>query len=374
MNERHTILFAGGGTGGHLYPGVSVAQALVARWPDARPLFLCTTRAIDETILGPTGFAYEKQPILPPVRSVGGLLSFWKSWRETKDLLKRVIREQKPVAVLGLGGYAAGPAVKFCAEKKMPAAIVNPDVLPGKANQFLFRYASKICCAFDATRDHVPAAHHDKLVVTGCPIRGDLVTLPPRAEAMKRLGLDPKLSTLTVTGASQGAQTVNESVIESLKTMKLQGWNVLHLAGRDHAAAVRTAYRDAGLAAVVIDFTPAMSDIWAVTDLAVARSGASTCAELTACGIASVLMPYPFHKDMHQRANAKVLADAGAAVLLDDEKDRKKNADRLLPVLQSLLYDAPKRRAMAAAAKAMGRPDASASVAAYVAQLVGLAT
>ncbi|HEX8325851.1 MAG TPA: UDP-N-acetylglucosamine--N-acetylmuramyl-(pentapeptide) pyrophosphoryl-undecaprenol N-acetylglucosamine transferase [Tepidisphaeraceae bacterium] len=372
MTDRPTILFAGGGTGGHLYPGVSVAQALAARWPNARPLFLCTTRAIDETILTPTGFDYEKQPILPPVKSVGGLLSFWKSWRETKDLLKRVLNDHKPVAVLGLGGYAAGPAVKFCAEKGMPAAILNPDVLPGKANQFLFKYAKRVCCGFDATREHVPAAHHDKLVVTGCPVRDDLIRLPPRAEAAKRLGLDPKLSTLTVTGASQGAQTVNEAVIESLRTSKLQGWQVLHLAGRDHAAAVRTAYRDAGLAAVVIDFTPAMADVWAVTDLAVARSGASTCAELTACGLASVLMPYPFHKDMHQRANAKVLADAGAAVLLDDEKDRRRNSERLRPVLQSLLYDAPKRQAMAAAAKAMGRPDASAAVAAYVAGLAGL--
>ncbi|MGC4031024.1 MAG: glycosyltransferase [Tepidisphaeraceae bacterium] len=164
MNARPTILFAGGGTGGHLYPGVSVAQALVRRFPNARPLFLCTTRAIDETILGPTGFEFIKQPILPPVKSVGGLLSFWKSWRETKDLLKRVEKENSPAAVLGLGGYAAGPAVKLLAEKKIPAALVNPDVIPGKANQFLFRYARK-----SAASSTPPASRSRPPITTGSP-------------------------------------------------------------------------------------------------------------------------------------------------------------------------------------------------------------
>ncbi|HEY0009412.1 MAG TPA: glycosyltransferase, partial [Tepidisphaeraceae bacterium] len=131
MGDRTTILFAGGGTGGHLYPGIAVAQALQKTRPDLSPLFLCTTRAIDRTILGPTGFTFIEQPILPPVRSVSGLISFWKSWRDTRDLLKRVLRDQRPAAVLGLGGYAAGPAVKYGSEKGLPAAILNPDVIPG---------------------------------------------------------------------------------------------------------------------------------------------------------------------------------------------------------------------------------------------------
>jgi len=106
-----------------------------------------------------------------------------------------------------------------------------------------------------------------------------------------------------------------------------------------------------------------MADVWAVTDLAIARSGASTCAELCACGLASILMPYPFHKDLHQRANAKVLAEAGAAILFDDEKDARKNAVKLRPVLESLLFDATKRKAMAEAAKKLARPDAANHVA-----------
>lgn len=370
MGEPITILFAGGGTGGHLYPGISVAQALLRQRPDVSPVFLCTSRPIDQAILKPTGYDYITQPIQPPVKSIGGLLHFWKSWRETKDQIRQIIRERKPVGVLGLGGYAAGPAVKWCAEKSIPAAILNPDVIPGKANHYLLRYVRHVCCQFDATRAYLPQAHLAKMVVTGCPIRTDFGQLPDRTDAARRLGIDPALSTLTITGASQGAQTVNEAVLESLKNIKLQGWNVLHLAGKDHAQAVRAEYRQLEIPAIVVDFTAAMSDVWAVSDLTVSRSGASTCAEVTACGVPSILMPYPFHKDMHQRANARVLSDAGAAVLLEDQRNRVKNAQALEPVLTQLLSDANKRKIMSEHARRLSRLDAADHVARIVAQMI----
>ncbi len=155
-----------------------------------------------------------------------------------------------------------------------------------------------------------------------------------------------------------------------LQGMPLPGWQILHLAGRDHAPTVRTDYRDLSVAARVIDFTPAMADVWAVADLCISRSGASSCAELTACGVPSLLMPYPFHKDMHQRANAKVLSDAGAAILIDDEKDRKKNSAKLKPIIESLLLDSPRRDAMAAAARNLGKPAAARAVAAVMTDLI----
>ncbi|HZZ44503.1 MAG TPA: UDP-N-acetylglucosamine--N-acetylmuramyl-(pentapeptide) pyrophosphoryl-undecaprenol N-acetylglucosamine transferase [Tepidisphaeraceae bacterium] len=363
MPNPITIFLAGGGTGGHLYPGIAVAQSLVSLNPDIQPVFLCTTREIDKVILDPTGFTYIPQPIIPPVRTVAGLLKFWTAWRETKDLVRKLRHQHHPRAVLGLGGYAAGVAVKYCATHKIPAAVLNPDVIPGKANQYLLRYCQSVCCQFAQTAQHVPAAQQSKLQITGCPIRSDILTLPDRPAATERLGLDPALQTLVITGASQGAQTVNDAVLASLPQLNLQGWQVLHLAGRDHGEKVRTAYRELNLSARVIDFTPAMSDVWAVADLCVSRSGASSCAELTACGIPSILMPYPFHKDLHQRANAKVLADANAAILLDDQADSKKNAEKLTPILASLLYDLTRRQAMQSAARKLGRPDAAAAVA-----------
>ncbi|HET6247209.1 MAG TPA: UDP-N-acetylglucosamine--N-acetylmuramyl-(pentapeptide) pyrophosphoryl-undecaprenol N-acetylglucosamine transferase [Tepidisphaeraceae bacterium] len=374
MGNATTILFAGGGTGGHLFPGIAVAEALRTVMPDARPLFLCTQKEIDRIILEPTGFEFIPQPIIPPVKTIGGLLKFWKSWRETKDLVRGILKDRAPIAALGLGGYAAGVAIREAAGKKVPAALINPDVIPGKANQFLVKNVQAICCQFAETAEHIAAAERGKVMVTGCPIRSEIRALPPRDEAIKRLSLDPRLLTLAVTGASLGAKTVNEAVLTMLEGVGLRGWQVLHLSGREHADAVRAEYRalaDRGtaVAARVIDFTPAMADIWAVTDLAVSRSGASSCAELTACGVPSILLPYPFHKDMHQRLNAKVLADAGAAVLVDDEKDRRKNADKLRPALEQLLYDADKRAAMACAAKKLGHPDAAENVAKVVMNL-----
>jgi UDP-N-acetylglucosamine--N-acetylmuramyl-(pentapeptide) pyrophosphoryl-undecaprenol N-acetylglucosamine transferase len=299
---------------------------------------------------------------VPIRRTVGGLLGFWRGWRQTQDMVRHLIKDRAPVAVLGLGGYAAGVAVKLAGANKIPAAILNPDVIPGSANKYLMRYASAVCCQFEATRDHVASQHHPKLRVTGCPVRDDIGT-SRREEALKRLGLERRLHTLVVTGASQGALTVNEAVLESLRKVKLQGWQILHLAGKEHAEAVRAGYRELEADAVVVDFTPAMADVWAVADLAIARSGASTCAELTTCGVPSILMPYPFHKDMHQRANAKVLENANAAMILDDHKDRKANAARLVPLLQSLLYDATRRQTMAANAHKLAHPAASDAVA-----------
>src|SRR3954470_221600 len=350
-SSTKTILMAGGGTGGHLYPGIAVAESLRRVGPELRCLLLCTTREIDKVILDPTGFEFIPQPIERPHRSVGGLLKFWKSWRETMSLGRKLLKERQPAAVVGLGGYAAGVAVKLATKNGIPTVLINPNVIPGKANYYLMKKAAAVCCQFEATREHVSESRREKLKFTGCPIRSDFANLPTREEAAKRLGLDPRLNTITITGASQGAATINEALPVTLSNIKMTGWQILHLSGRSHADAVREAYRTRELPARVIDFTPGMADVWAATDLTVSRSGASTCAELTACGVPSVLMPYPYHKDQQQKLNAKVLEDAGAAVLLEDLKDKKKNAERLGPILQSLLYDATKRANMATAAK-----------------------
>jgi UDP-N-acetylglucosamine--N-acetylmuramyl-(pentapeptide) pyrophosphoryl-undecaprenol N-acetylglucosamine transferase len=336
MSEQPTILLAGGGTGGHLYPGIAVAEALRSVWPDARPLFLCTEKEIDRVILQPTGFEFIPQPIVPWKRSISGTLRFSRSWFATQDLVKKLLKERKPLAALGLGGYAAGAAVRAAASNKVPSAILNPDVVPGKANQLLMKYVRASCCQFEATLEHVDAKEKEKLRITGCPIRSEIRNLPARAQSAARLGLDATLNTLVVTGASLGAQTVNEAVLTMLQGVTLRGWQILHLSGRDHATAVRSGYRELSVPAVVIDFTPAMADVWAVADLAISRSGASSCAELTACAVPSILLPYPYHKDMHQRANARVLSDAGAAILLEDEKEAKANAAKLCPADESL--------------------------------------
>ncbi len=336
-----------------------------------RILFLCTQREIDKVILGPTGFEYIAQPIVPPSTSVSGLLKFWRAWRETKDLLRAMFKRERVTAAIGLGGFAAGAAIRMAASRNIPCALLNPDVIPGKANQFLTSKVLAVCCQFELTSKFISPANRAKIRMTGCPIREELRHLPAREEAAGRLSLDPMLRTLVITGASLGAQTVNEAAVRMLSGMTLDGWQVLHLAGREHAAAVRGAYRETEIGARVIDFTPAMADVWAVADLAISRAGASSCAELTACGIPSVLMPYPFHKDMHQRLNAHVLSGAGAAIRVKDEKDPARNAAKLRPVVERLLHDGARRREMSDAARRIGKPDAADRVADVVGEMVG---
>jgi len=384
MTESNpTIFFAGGGSGGHLYPGVAVAQALRKHLPNVRPIFLCTDRPIDALILKDTGFEFVPQPICPPRRTVGGLIRFWRAWRATQDQVRKLIIDLKPSAVLGLGGYAAGVAVKLAAGVKVPVAILNPDVIPGKANQYLFAKVDRICCQYKESVPHIPKAAQSKVRLTGCPIRQDILDFPRREEALSRLGLDPLLRTLVVTGASQGAVTVNQAVVEALRGMAaaregLQGWQILHLAGPDHAEEVRKEYRElhAGLpgeeamAVRVVDFTPDMRDVWAAADLAVARSGASTCAELTACGIPAILMPYPFHSDMHQLANAKVLEAAGGAVIVSDKRDRRATGQLLMPALEKLLYDGDRRQRMKDILASLAVPLAAENVAQVLLELI----
>jgi UDP-N-acetylglucosamine--N-acetylmuramyl-(pentapeptide) pyrophosphoryl-undecaprenol N-acetylglucosamine transferase len=372
MSDSKIIFLAGGGTGGHLYPGIAVAEALRTVAPQVKPVFLCTRKEIDRVILEATGFEYIPQPVIPWKKSISGTLRFAKALRETWDVVRKLIKERRPAAVLGLGGYAAGLAVRMAAGKKVPTALLNPDVIPGEANKLLMKRTAAVCCQFEQTAGYVDAALQGKLKVTGCPIRTDIRELPPREQSLKRLGLDPGMNTLVVTGASLGAQTVNDAVLTMLGEVTLRGWQILHLSGRDHAAAVRAGYREIQTPAVIIDFTPAMADVWAVADLAISRSGASSCAELTACGIPSILLPYPYHKDMHQRENAKVLAEAGAAVLVEDEKDGRTNARKLRPLIEPLLYDADKRRAMSEAARKIGKPDAAENVARLVTDIAQL--
>jgi UDP-N-acetylglucosamine--N-acetylmuramyl-(pentapeptide) pyrophosphoryl-undecaprenol N-acetylglucosamine transferase len=373
------FLLAGGGSGGHLYPGVAVAAALRKQRPNVQCIFLCTERELDRVILEDAGEAFVPQPIVPPTRSVGGLLRFWQAWRSTSDLVRGLLDKHEPAAVLGLGGYAAGVAVKLAGKQgRSTTAILSPDVIPGRANVYLMPFCRRVYLGHDASREHLPGDAVEKSTTTGVPLRPGLLEPVVKSEAAARLGLDPHLNTLVVTGASQGAKTVNDAIIEVVRSYTkkdgdiLQGWQVLHLAGRELGDGVRTAWRSTGLngRANVIDFTPDMRDIWSVADLAISRSGAGSCAEIAAFGVPSILMPYPFHKDMHQRANGQILAEVGAAVLLEDRQTADANAEALSPVLDSLLYDTERRQSMRQQARSVARLDAADAVASDLLQQV----
>lgn len=365
------FVFAGGGTGGHLYPGIAVAEALREIEPGAQIVFLTTNRPLDRQLLAPTGFEQVEQSVRPFTLHPLRLPRFWLDWRRSVAAARRVIGTRRAVAVLGLGGYAAGPAVVAAHSLGVPAAILNPDAVPGRANRYLARRSKLVVLQWDSTRRYFD--HSVRCEALGCPIRRQFHEVDPAAGRCQ-FHLDPARPVLLATGASQGAHTVNETLVRVWPAVSTAHpeWQLLHLTGETDAASVRQAYASAGVPATVLAFTHDMALALASADLVVSRAGASTLAELTALGKPSILMPYPFHRDRHQHANAGELVAAGAAVLVEDQKDGGRNAPGLRAALDRAMQPGV-LQGMARAALAMGRPRAARAVAERLAGRLGVA-
>lgn len=359
------ILLAGGGTGGHLYPGVAVATQIRRLSPDAQVTFITTDRPLDRQILEPTGFEQLEQPVRPwsasPTGAVRCALAWWRSLRR----LRSRFDARPPDAVLGLGGYAAGPALSLGRRWKARVAMLNPDATPGKANRWLARHCDLIVTQWDVTLARFAGLRHAE--AWGCPIRDDFRHPPDRSAAATRFGLDPDRPILVVTGASQGARTVNEALLRAWPEFHRRHaeWQLLHLTGLADEKMVSAAYEHAAVPARVLAFTHEMAFALSAATLVVCRAGASTLAELTALGKPSILLPYPWHKDQHQRENGRVLAEAGAAMLLTDVREPRANSEAVLNALESC-SEPSMLQAMSRAAVGLGRADAAEHVAGWL--------
>ncbi|MBN2210172.1 MAG: UDP-N-acetylglucosamine--N-acetylmuramyl-(pentapeptide) pyrophosphoryl-undecaprenol N-acetylglucosamine transferase [Sedimentisphaerales bacterium] len=369
MSSKLYIL-AGGGSGGHLYPGIAVARALQQLRPSVRVLFLCTKRDIDATILDAEGYTYHPQPIrpLPSPKRPWQAMGFYRSWRASMRQCKSLVAQERPVAVLGLGGFASAPALKVAAKQGIPNAMLNPDAVPGKANQYLARFADTIFLQFEATRPFF-GEFTTKCRITGCPIRPELVQ-QDRPAALRELGLDSGKKTLAIMGGSLGGHNVNAAVVRWLtgeqKSLLPADWQIIHLTGVTDEAWVKKEYETVGINAKVLAFTPRMERVLAAADLVIGRAGAVTLAELTAVGVPSILLPYPYHRDRHQEKNAKVLADAGAARIVTDTCNDEKTAVHLITDLSTLLHNDDELSRMKQNARFLGRRDAAQTIAAFL--------
>jgi UDP-N-acetylglucosamine--N-acetylmuramyl-(pentapeptide) pyrophosphoryl-undecaprenol N-acetylglucosamine transferase len=363
MSAAHYV-FAGGGTGGHLFPGLAVAHALRRLEPDARITFFTTTRSLDLQLLAPTDYEQIEQPVQPFTLHPLRLAGFWRGWRQSVQMAKRFLRERGVKAVLGLGGYAAGPAVVAAKKLGLRTAILNPDAIPGRANRHLARHTDLVVLQWDVSRRYFPPATNAQ--VLGCPIRADF-TAADAAAGRKQFGLDANRPVLLVTGASQGARTVNQTLARVWPVFQRAHpeWQLLHLSGPADEAEMRAAYAAAGAPAQVVSFTHEMWLALAAAELVISRAGASTLAELSVLGKPAILLPYPYHRDRHQHANARVLVDAGAAILIDDRCVAEQNEPDVLAALGELA-DPARRGRMATAAAALGRPAAAGDVAAWL--------
>jgi UDP-N-acetylglucosamine--N-acetylmuramyl-(pentapeptide) pyrophosphoryl-undecaprenol N-acetylglucosamine transferase len=302
------LLIAGGGTGGHLFPGIAVARALAARGPVNAALFVGTERGLEKRLVPQAGF---------PLRLIrAGALKGMGPGRAALTLLGmpgailasgRILRDWRPDAVLGVGGYASGPVMVAAAALRLPRAILEPNAIPGITNRILGKLVREIYVAWEDTADRLPEG---KTIVTGNPVRREIAAVPEIAEEGP--------FTLLVFGGSQGARRINETVIGALEEVGLEarGWRFEHQTGPEDLDRVRAAYAACGLQAETRAFFDDMPERYRRADLVVCRAGATTIAELCSAGRGAILIPYPFAADDHQTANARLLERAGAARLI----------------------------------------------------------
>lgn len=343
-----TLVITGGGTGGHLFPGVAVAQALMARVPGSRVVFIGTGRQVDQQAMDHYGFASRAVPcgalkgggLAAKLRTLAGLpFSLLKAWQVLKSI--------RPALVLGVGGYVTGPVVVAARLLGVATAIHEQNSIPGLANRRLGTMVDRVFLSILGSEAYFPAG---RSILSGNPLRREILDLAQ--EPIQDDG-----TTLLVLGGSQGAHRLNTLLPEAIRSMDSlgPGFTVIHQTGRQDEESVRQAYQGLPLKAEVSAFITDMAAVYRRASLVVSRAGATTLAEVTAVGKPSLLVPYPFAADDHQRHNAEALVAGGAARML---LEQDLTAEALGRAIGDLMRDAARRRAMGQAARGLARPEA----------------
>jgi UDP-N-acetylglucosamine--N-acetylmuramyl-(pentapeptide) pyrophosphoryl-undecaprenol N-acetylglucosamine transferase len=356
--SRPTILIAGGGTGGHVFPGVAVAEAAQSL-ADVDIVFVGTARGVESRVVPARGWRLELLDI-EPIKGGGASRAFRGALVAARATVgaAALVRRIRPRAVLSVGGYASGPASLAGVLLGVPLAVLEPNSTVGLANRLLAPFAK---CAFLAWEESARTFRARAVRQYGVPLRAGFAARPYAA--------DRSTSRILVMGGSQGAAVLNERVPEAIGRLVRERrerpatgpLEVLHQAGRDRDAAVRDAYAAAGVAAVrVVPFIEDVAQALGDADLVVGRAGAGAIAEIAAVGRPSILVPFPHAADDHQGRNAEALERVGAAVCLRQEKA---DAASLAAAIGRLLADEAARRTMADSARGRGRPDAARYVA-----------
>jgi UDP-N-acetylglucosamine--N-acetylmuramyl-(pentapeptide) pyrophosphoryl-undecaprenol N-acetylglucosamine transferase len=357
------IAFAGGGSGGHLSPGLAIAERLLELEPGRTTLFLCSDRPVDALMLREAGARFEPMPARPPSLRPLRAFRFLKGWFATGVATGAALRRAGVGQVVSLGGFVSAPVVRRARAMGVPVTLINLDVTPGRANRSVARWAQRVWSAVPAKG--LPGWDGQ---VLGFPVRRSAIAPGDAAQCRAQLGLDPMRHTLLVTGASQGATSLNRFMPHFAEAMPelLEGWQVLHLAGTLPEAVLqeyRDRYAAAGVRALVLPFLHRMGLAWGAADVALTRAGANSVAEAEINRVPCLFVPYPHHRDLHQRENARALVEAGAAAIALDAVDPENNMAVMGRLLESLLSDGPSRDRMQAALAARPRVDAAMEIA-----------
>lgn len=344
------IVIACGGTGGHLFPGIAVAEGL--RRMGHEPLLLISTKAVDRAAA--QKYQHLRFVAMPAVARPGRiswrwLSFFWQLWR-TNVRCKRLFRSEQVAAVLGMGGFTSFAPVWAGRQMGLATLIHDSNALPGKANRMTARFCSRVLLGMEAAAAYFP---QHECVVTGTPLREELRQLPSRQSAARQWQLDPARPVVVVMGGSQGARGLNDLMLEA-RALLSEGLQVLHIAGSAEEERLRPLvqdWRDYHL----LGFCQDMASVYAVADVMVSRSGASSLTELAHLGLPSILVPYPHAADDHQTVNANVFAERGAALLYQEQS---LTAATLATAINRLCSQETLWRDMALAARSFDYPDA----------------
>jgi UDP-N-acetylglucosamine--N-acetylmuramyl-(pentapeptide) pyrophosphoryl-undecaprenol N-acetylglucosamine transferase len=308
---------AAGGTGGHLFPGLAVAEALRAGGHDA--LITISEKEIDSLATqGHPDFRFEKLPGMGWPRLFSpAVFRFLRAFQISLARCRALFREFQPDAVLGMGGFTSTAPILAGRLRKVPTFVHESNAIPGKANRLNAKLVTAVLLGFEECAAHFPRARCE---VTGTPVRTSLAKPLEKSAARVALGLDSDAATLLVVGGSQGARGINRTMIDAIPHLARAALQVIHLSGKDEEERVRAAYRDAGIKAFVAAFHHRMEEAYSAATVAVARSGAATLTELSFFGLPAILIPYPHAAEDHQTLNAKIFDRAGAAALISERE------------------------------------------------------
>jgi UDP-N-acetylglucosamine--N-acetylmuramyl-(pentapeptide) pyrophosphoryl-undecaprenol N-acetylglucosamine transferase len=347
------IVIAGGGTGGHLFPGIAIAEEFLRQNEKSLVIFIGTKKGIEHRLLGRLGYELKEIDVEGlKGRGLKALIkgiyaiprSMWQS--------RKILADFQPDVVIGVGGYASGPALIAAWLMKIPTAIAEQNALAGNTNLILGKFVDKVFLTYEQSKNPFAAK---KVQVTGNPVRRAFASRLPQAGSVRQS------RQILIFGGSQGAAAINKTVVEMLPFLDKMNdsLRIVHQTGECDLEMVKKAYERSGIEAEVCAFIVDMASAYTASDLIICRAGATSLAEITAAGKASILIPFPYAANDHQTLNARAMADEGAAVMISE---RELTAQRLFDLVGKLLTDKQKLSDMERQSKNMGRLDAAASI------------
>lgn len=370
MKSNLRVIISGGGTGGHIFPAISIANAIREKQPDASILFVGAQGRMEMQRVPAAGYEIKGLPICGfdrknLLRNFKVLYKIWKSQR----MARKIIRDFQPQVAVGVGGYASGPTLNKAASMGIPCLIQEQNSYAGVTNKLLSKKASKICVAYEGMERFFPA---EKILLTGNPVRQTLLGCKmTKQEAVRELGLNPDLPVVLIIGGSLGARTINESVLAHLDDIAANNIQFVWQTGGYYYENIKKTLEEKGCPKQLkaTDFISNMGEAYRAADLVVSRAGASSISELCLLGKSSILVPSPNVAEDHQTHNAMALVNKEAAIMVRDADAR----EQLIPCAIKALLDTDKRYLkLGENALKMGLPDSANIIADEVIKLANV--